>query len=254
LDLPLNSFKQALREGRPQIGLWSSLPSPIVTEVIAQAGFDWILLDTEHSPNDLPTLHLQLMSFAGTSTEPIVRPGWSDMVEIKRLLDLGVRTLLVPFINNAEEARRAVSFTRYPPQGIRGFAGSARAMGYGRVSNYHTRAAEHICLLVQVETPEAYDNIEAICEVDGIDGAFIGPQDFAATHGFLGQYRHPEMQERCADAIRRIRASGKAAGILAPIDEDARRWLNEGALFVSVGSDVALLAKGADTLASRFRL
>lgn len=253
MDLPRNHFKHALAAGRPQIGLWSSLSSNFTVEVIAGAGFDWILLDQEHSPNDLESVLSQLQAAQGSpSTTPVVRVPWNDMVAIKRMLDTGAQSLLIPFVCNAEEAKAAVAYTRYPPHGVRGVAGTSRATLFGRVKDYAQRAHEELCVLVQVETGDALDEIEAICAIDGIDGVFIGPADLHASLGYLGQTRHPEVMAKIDDAIRRIRKAGKAPGILTPVEEDARRWLDCGALFVAVGSDSGILARGADALAAKF--
>ncbi len=253
MELPRNRFKEGLKSGRAQIGLWSSLSSSYTVEVIAGAGFDWILLDMEHSPNDLESLIGQLQAAAPYATHPVVRVPWNDMVAIKRVLDVGAQSLLVPYVSTAEEAASAVSYTRYPPKGVRGVAGTTRATRFGRVKDYARRAHEEICLLVQVETALALDNIEAICAVDGIDGVFIGPADLHASLGYPGEIANPAVRPRIDDAIRRIRAAGKAPGILTPSEADARHWLQCGALFVAVGADVGILARGAEALAAKFK-
>src|SRR5687767_9684641 len=204
LQLPTNGFKQAIREGRPQIGLWSSLCSNIVAEVIAGAGFDWILIDTEHSPNELPMVLSQLQALVGGTAAPVVRPAWNDMVIIKRLLDIGAQNLLIPYVQTPEEARAAVAATRYPPQGVRGVAGTHRASQYGRIKNYATEANKEICVLVQIETQLALENLEAIAAVEGVDGLFIGPSDLAAALGHLGNNAHPEVRRAIDDALLRI--------------------------------------------------
>lgn len=253
MDIPPNPFKGALRAGRAQIGLWSSLSSNYVVEVTAGAGFDWLLIDTEHSPNDLESTLAQLQAAAAYPTHAIVRVPWNDMVVIKRYLDVGAQSLLVPFVQNAEEARAAVAATRYPPAGGRGVAGTTRATRFGRVKDYARRAHEELCVLVQVETQTALDQIEAICAVDGVDGVFIGPADLHASLGYLGETANPAVLPRIEDAIRRIAAGGKAAGILTADEKLARRYLELGALFVAVGADVGILARGADALAAKFR-
>ena len=253
MDMPKNLFKQALRAGKPQIGLWSSLSSNYTVEVIAGAGFDWILLDSEHSPNDLESLLTQLQAAAPYPTTPIVRVPWNDMVTIKRVLDIGAQSLLVPYVSSADEAKAAVSFTRYPPAGVRGVAGTTRATRFGRVKDYAKRASEELCLLVQVETQAAVDNIEAICAVDGVDGVFIGPADLHASLGYTGEVANPKVKPLIDEAIRRIRKAGKAPGILTPNEADARHWLECGALFVAVGADVGILARGAEVLAAKFK-
>ncbi|MCU1239193.1 MAG: 2-dehydro-3-deoxyglucarate aldolase, partial [Candidatus Solibacter sp.] len=184
--LPPNHFKSALLEGRPQVGLWSSLCSNIVAEIICNSGFDWIVIDTEHAPNEVPGLLSQLQAMVKGTAEPVVRCAWNDAVLMKRILDIGARSLLVPFVQNAEEARLAVAATRYPPLGIRGVSVAPRANLYGRVPNYHGRAHEEICLLVQVETAAAVNEIESIAAIEGVDGIFIGPSDLAADLGHLG--------------------------------------------------------------------
>ena len=253
MELPRNRFKEAVKAGRAQLGLWSSLSSSYTVEVIAGAGFDWLLLDMEHSPNDLESLLGQLQAAAPYSTHPVVRVPWNDMVAIKRVLDVGAQSLLVPYVSTAQEAAAAVSYTRYPPAGVRGVAGTTRATRFGRIKDYARRAHEEICLLVQVETPTALDNIEAICKLEGIDGVFIGPADLHASLGYPGEIANPAVKPRIDEAIRRIRKAGKAPGILTPNEADARHWLECGALFVAVGADVGILARGAEALAAKFK-
>ena len=253
MDLPRNAFKHALKDGKAEIGLWSSLSSNYSVEVIAGAGFDWILLDMEHSPNDLESLLAQLQASAPYPAHPVVRVPWNDMVAMKRILDVGAQSLLIPYVSTAEEARAAVAHTRYPPKGVRGVAGTTRATRFGRVKDYAKRAHEEICVLVQVETQAALDNIESICAVDGVDGVFVGPADLHASMGYTGEIANPKVKPIIDDAIRRIRKAGKAPGILTPSEEDARRWLDCGALFVAVGADVGILARGAEALAAKFK-
>jgi 4-hydroxy-2-oxoheptanedioate aldolase len=253
MNLPQNAFKRALKAGKRQIGLWSSLASNYSVEVIAGAGFDWLLLDCEHSPNDLESLLTQLQAAAPYPAHPVVRVPWNDMVTIKRVLDIGAQSLLVPYVSTPEEARSAVSFTRYPPAGARGVAGTTRATRFGRVKDYARRAHEELCVLVQVETQAALDNIEPICAIEGIDGVFIGPADLHASLGHAGEIAHPQVKPRIDEAIRRIRKWGKAPGILTPNEADARHWLECGALFVAVGADVGILARGAEALAAKFQ-
>jgi 4-hydroxy-2-oxoheptanedioate aldolase len=253
MELPKNTFKSALKAGQAQIGLWSSLSSNYSVEVIAGAGFDWILLDMEHSPNDLESLLTQLQAAAPYPSHPIVRVPWNDMVTIKRVLDAGAQTLLIPYVSTVEEARAAVSYTRYPPAGMRGVAGTTRASRFGRVKDYAKRAHEELCVLVQVETQQALDNLEGIAAVEGVDGVFIGPADLHASLGHLGEIANPKIMPMIDEAIRRIRKAGKAPGILTVNEDNARRQLKEGALFVAVGADVGLLARGAEALAAKFK-
>jgi 4-hydroxy-2-oxoheptanedioate aldolase len=253
MELPQNPFKRALKAGKTQIGLWSSLSSNYSVEVIAGAGFDWLLLDTEHSPNDLENLLTQLQAAAPYPTHPVVRVPWNDMVVIKRVLDVGAQSLLVPYVSTPEEAVAAVSYVRYPPAGIRGVAGTTRASRFGRVRDYARRAHDEICLLVQVETQRALDNLEAICAVDGVDGVFIGPADLHASLGHTGEIANPKVKPLIDDAIRRIVKAGRAPGILTPNEADARHWLGCGALFVAVGADIGILARGAEALAAKFK-
>ena len=253
MDLPQNGFKRALRAGKAQIGLWSSLSSNYTVEAIAGAGFDWILLDCEHSPNDLESLLTQLQAAAPYPSHPVVRVPWNDMVNIKRVLDIGAQSLLIPYVQNADEARQAVAHTRYPPAGVRGVAGTTRASRFGRIKDYAKRAHEETCVLVQVETEPALRHIEAICALDGVDGVFIGPADLHASMGYTGETANPKVKPVIDEAIRRIRKAGKAPGILTPNEADARHWLECGALFVAVGSDAGILARGADVLAAKFK-
>ncbi len=253
MEMPRNALKRALREGRPQIGLWCGLPVPNTVEVLAGAGFDWLLLDTEHAPADLHATHAQLQAMAAGPSSAVVRPAWNDAVLLKRFLDLGVQSFVVPMVQDAEEARRAVAATRYPPEGIRGVAVAIRANAFGRVKDYHHQANAQICLIVQLETRKALGNLEAIAAVPGVDGLFIGPSDLAADLGHLADSGHPEVRAAIDEAIRRIVATGKAAGILAPVEADARHWLELGATFVAVGSDVGILARQSEALAQKYR-
>ncbi len=192
MDLPGNAFKRAITSGRLQVGLWCSLAHHYSLEVVAGAGFDWLLLDTEHSPNDLESVLVQLQATAAYPGTPIVRVPWNDMVTVKRVLDLGAQTLLVPYVQNAAEAQAAVAFTRYPPAGLRGVAGTTRATRFGRIGDYARVAARELCVLVQVETKTALDEIEAIAAVPGVDGIFIGPADLHASLGFPGETANPK--------------------------------------------------------------
>ena len=252
-DMPQNRFKRALASGTPQIGLWMSLASPSATEVAAGAGFDWLLLDMEHSPNELPDIAHHLRAAEGGTAEPVVRVPWNEPVIVKRLLDIGARTLLFPFVQSAEEARRAVAATRYPPQGIRGFAGTTRANRYGRAAGYAQKAADEICVLVQCETRKAVADIAAIAAVDGVDGIFIGPSDLAADMGHLGNTQHAEVQAAILDAGKRIKAAGKAPGFLSVREDETRRVLEGGFLFVAVNTDVAILARQSEALVRTFK-
>ncbi len=244
MDLPANE---------QQIGLWLSLASAYTTEVGAGAGFDWILIDTEHSPNDVDDVMLALQAAAPYPVSPIVRPAWNDKVLIKRHLDVGALTLLIPYVSTPQEAQAAVAAMRYPTRGVRGVAGLTRATRFGRVKDYARRAEEELCLLVQVETREALANLEAIADTDGVDGVFIGPADLAAALGHLGNPAHPEVQAAIQDGVKRIRARGKAAGILAMDEPSARRYMDWGTTFTAVGQDVAVLARGVEKLAQAYK-
>jgi 4-hydroxy-2-oxoheptanedioate aldolase len=253
MDMPRNAFKHALREGKLQIGLWCSLCSNIAAEIISDSGFDWIVLDTEHSPNEIPDLVSQLQAMQRGTATPMVRPAWNDAVLIKRILDIGAPSLLFPYVQNADEAKRAVAATRYPPRGIRGVTVVGRASRYGRVPGYLGKASDEICVIVQVETGAALAQLEAIANVDGIDGVFVGPSDLAASLGHLGNPQHADVQKAIEDAARRLKAIGKPAGILTGNEDEVRRYIGWGYQFVAVGADVGLLSKTAGALAKKFK-
>lgn len=254
MDLPRNSFKRAIAAGRQQIGLWVSLASAYSIEVCAGAGFDWLVIDTEHSPNEVDTTLAQLQACAAYPSHPVVRAAWNDTVLVKRHLDIGAQTLLLPYVQTEDEARAAVAAMHYPPEGVRGVAGSTRATRFGRIKDYSKRAASELCLIVQIETRTGLDNLEAIARVDGVDGLFIGPSDLAADLGHLGDNGHPEVRAAIEGAVGRIRAAGKAAGILAPVEADARHWIEVGCRFVGVGNDAAVLARQTEALAAKFKV
>jgi 4-hydroxy-2-oxoheptanedioate aldolase len=252
MELPQNPFKRALKAGKAQIGLWSSPASHYAVEITAGAGYDWLLLDTEHSPNDLESLLAQLQACAPYPTHPIVRVPWNDMVNIKRVLDIGAQSLLIPYVCTPEEAKAAVAATRYPPKGVRGVAGTTRASRFGRVKDYAKRAHEELCVLVQVETKPALDQLEAICAVDGVDGVFIGPADLHASMGYPGETANPAVLPLIEEAMRRIRKAGKAPGYLSPVEADCKKMLAAGCQFCAVGADLGLLARNAEALRAKF--
>lgn len=250
---PDNHFKRALHAGRQQLGLWCSIPSPLTAEAVAASGFDWLLIDAEHAPNEVPDILSMLQATTRGTAHPVVRVPWNDPVVIKRVLDLGVDTILVPMVQNAEEARAAVAATRYPPKGIRGFAGNVRATAFGRMGDYFSRHEEEMCVLVQVETMEALEQVEEIAAVEGVDGVFIGPGDLSASMGFLNDTRNPRVVEAIETAMLRILSTGNRPGILANDPALARRYMAAGAAFTAVGIDVMLLVRAADELARKFR-
>jgi 4-hydroxy-2-oxoheptanedioate aldolase len=248
-----NKFKAALAAKQQQIGLWMSLANSYSAELCATAGFDWLLLDGEHAPNDLRATLEQLQAVAPYRSHPIVRPVSGDPAMIKQLLDIGAQTLLVPMVDDADQARRLVSAMRYPPEGIRGVgSGVARVSRWGMRADYLDVANDEVCLLVQVESRQALDNLDSICAVDGVDGVFIGPADLSASLGHRGNPGHPEVQATIENAIGRIVASGKAAGTLVSDNKLARRYLELGCTFVAVGLDVRILAAGVRSLRAEF--
>lgn len=267
MQTPVNTFKLALQSKQAQIGLWLSLADSYSAEICAGAGFDWLLIDGEHAPNDLRSVLQQLQTIAAyPNTHPIARlpmgHGLVGEMLIKQYLDLGVTTLLIPMVDTAEQARALVRAARYPQDddhmgrsgggGIRGMAGG-RASRFGRYPRYAHEANAQVCLLVQAESQTALDNLDAIAAVDGVDGVFIGPADLSASMGFVGQLTHPTVQAAMADAISRINRAGKAAGILSADEGLAKQYLALGALFVAVGLDANLLARHTSALAGRFK-
>ncbi len=254
MQIKPNTLKRALNAGKPQIGLWCSLVSPIATEVAAGAGFDWLLIDMEHAANEVGTVLAQLHAVSASSAAPIVRQPANDAVLTKRLLDIGVQSFLIPMVNSAEEARQAVAATRYPPHGIRGVATTTRASQFGRIKDYHKHAQEEICVIVQVETREALTQLDAIAAVEGVDCVFIGPSDLSAALGHLGNASDPSVRAAIADAFKRVQRAGKAPGILTGVEADAKHWLELGALFCGVGADIGILARQSEALAAKFGL
>ena len=250
-----NSFKAALQRGEPQIGLWLSMAQSYSAEICATAGFQWLLIDGEHAPNDARSTLAHLQAVAAYPAHPVVRAVRGETALIKQLLDIGAQTLLVPMVDTPEQAQALVSACRYPPQGVRGVGSAiARASRWSSRKSYLDEANDEICLLVQAETVTALKNLEAICAVDGVDGVFIGPADLAASMGHRGQPGHPEVQAAIEQALRTITASGKAAGTLTGDVAAARRYLELGARFVAVGIDVTLLAQASRRLAAEFGL
>ncbi len=244
-----NRFKKRLQAGETLVGLWSSLCSPLAAEALADSGFDWMLVDTEHSPIDVAGVMPILQAASHGTADLAVRPAWNDKVLIKRFLDIGAQTLLIPFVETPIEAKAAVEATRYPGEGIRGVAGSTRASRFGRAKDYLRQANDEICLLVQIETGQALSWLTDIAAVEGVDGIFIGPSDLAASLGHLGNPGHPDVQKALKSAVETLNAIGKPAGILATTIEDAKRYRDWGYNFVAAGVDMGLLLKAADTLA-----
>ena len=251
--MPTNTFKQAIASGKPQIGLWISLSSAFAAEVVSSAGYDWVLLDMEHSPNELPTVLGQLQAFQQYGATSIVRPPVNDPVPIKRLLDLGAPGLLLPMVQSVEEAEQAVASCRYPPRGIRGVSGMQRGNRFGRVSDYVQRVEEETCLILQLETRHALSQAQAIASIEGVDGIFFGPADIAADFGRVGQPEAPEVWEAISEAAKVVMDMGKPVGTLVNNPDKAIELLNSGFSFVACGTDAGLLARGADKLLQTVR-
>ena len=252
MELPVNCFKRAIVAGPAQIGLWVALGNAYCAELAATAGFDWLLVDAEHGPNDVLTVLGQLQAVAPYPSQAVVRPPAGDPVLIKRYLDIGAQSLLVPMVDTAEHARELAAATRYAPQGFRGMATMTRAARWTRVGDYVARAREEICLIPQIETVRGIEHLDAIAATDGVDAVFVGPADLSASMGYAGQANHPAVVAEVERAIRRIQAAGKPAGILSQDEAVARRYLALGCKFVAVGVDAVIFARSLDALRHRF--
>ena len=254
MDMPINRFKQRLRNGDVQIGLWLGLADAYCAELAANAGFDWLLIDGEHAPNHLHGMLAQLQALAPYPSQALIRPVIGDSALIKQLLDIGAQTLRVPMVEGATQARELVRAMRYPPQGNRGVGSAlARASRWNSIPGYLDLADEQMCLLVQIENREGLENLDAIAAVEGVDGVFIGPADLSAAMGHRGNPGHPQVQAAIEDAIVRIQKAGKAAGILSADEKLARRYIELGAAFVAVGVDTTVLMRGLQGLAAKFK-
>ena len=248
-----NRFKRDLLAGEKLIGCWSSLSNAITTEILGLAGFDWILLDGEHSPNDISTFIPQLMALKDSVSAPVVRPAANNTVEIKRLLDAGFYNFLVPFVESVDDARRAVAATRYPPLGLRGVSVAQRSNRYGTVADYFKGINEQICVMVQIESRAGVAAARDISAVEGVDCMFVGPSDLAAALGHLGNAAHAEVQAAITAVFADAKSAGKPIGILAPVEADARRYMEMGATFVAVGSDLGVFRANTQALCDRYR-
>ena len=254
MDLPVNGFKRAIASGKTQIGCWLASGAPSTAEALGCAGFDFLVVDTEHTPIDPPQMIDILRTIAGTPAQAIVRPPWNDMVMVKRVLDAGALTLLLPFVQSAEEARRAVAYTRYPPGGVRGVAGTHRGSRYGTIPDYAKRAHEEICVIVQIETLAAFGELEAIAGVPGVDSLFIGPSDLSASMGLLGDMGNRAVQEKLAAGAQACKRLGKPCGIIGFNPEMAKKFLGYGFSWVAVSSDLALMVGRAQEYLGAMRL
>lgn len=244
--MPNNPFKHALQAGKPQYGFWLGLCNPLSAELCGLCGYDWLLIDAEHAPNDLHSIHLQLLAIGNTPSHAAVRLVNGDSALIKQMLDLGAQTLLIPMVETAEQARTLVAATRYPPHGIRGVGTAlARAAGWNQRGNYFDSADREICLLLQVESVAALKNLEEILSVEGVDGVFVGPADLAASMGHLGNPAHTDVVEAVGSALKQIRAAGKAAGTLVTSKPLAKHYEQCGAQFIALGVDTLVLASTA---------
>jgi 4-hydroxy-2-oxoheptanedioate aldolase len=254
MDIAFNHFKQALLDNKPQIGLWVGLADPYAAEALAGTGFDWLLIDGEHAPNDVRQILAQLQAVAPYPVHPVVRPVIGDVPLIKQLLDIGAQTLLVPVVESAAQAAQMVAATRYPPNGIRGVGSAlARSSRWNMIDDYLHQADQQMCLLVQVETKVGLENLAEIAAVEGVDGVFFGPADLSASLGFLGKPTHPDVQRAIMEGMKTVRKAGKAPGILSADRALARTYLDAGALFVAVGVDTTLLVRGALALIADFK-
>lgn len=254
MRLPVNRFKHALAQARPQIGLWLGLASTYTGELLAGTGFDWLVIDAEHSPNDPKSVLSQLQAIAPYPTEAILRPVCDDVALLKQYLDVGAQTLLVPMIETPEQAARVVAATRYPPRGIRGVGSAlARASRWSQVDDYVHQCETELCVLVQVETTKGVENLSGIANTEGVDGVFFGPSDLAASMGLLGRSNDVAVQDVISRGIQTVTDAGKAAGVLCTDPVIAQKYLDQGAKFVAVGLDTILLVTAARSVLSKFR-
>ncbi|MFK7744720.1 MAG: HpcH/HpaI aldolase/citrate lyase family protein [Roseobacter sp.] len=251
---PMNRFKQSLMAGDTLFGCWMSIGEGYTAHILGRAGFDWLLIDGEHSPNDIRSIRDQVLALESSNSEVVVRVPVGETWIIKQILDLGVQTILVPIVETAEQAKDLVRACRYPPEGTRGVGYSvSRAGGFGAYDNYGPTAGDQICLLVQVETKLGLENLDEIIAVEGVDGVFIGPADLSASLNYLGQAMHPDMQATILAALKQISDSGKAAGILTTDDGMIQSSLNSGARFVAVAMDIAMLLGNAKKSAAKWK-
>ncbi|CUH99274.1 aldolase/citrate lyase family protein [Leisingera aquaemixtae] len=254
MPAPKNTFKQALSQGKRQIGCWMSFADGQIAEIMGTCGFDWLVIDGEHAPNDIRSIRDQLIALAASPSHPVVRVPVGETWMIKQVLDAGAQTVLVPIVESADQARELVRACHYPPKGVRGVgATAARATLFGSVSEYIQTADQEVCLLVQVENRAGMAALDEILQVEGIDGVFIGPADLSTDMGHQGNSAHPEVREVIADAIARIKAAGIAPGILGTTDEATQAYADMGAQFLAVGIDVMVLARNARDLAAKWK-
>lgn len=252
MKLPVNAFKAGLAAGRQQIGIWNTVPGPVVTEALACTGYDWVVVDTEHSLTDVPDTMGMMQALAAHGVSAVVRPTTNDVVLSKRFLDLGAQTLMIPYVQTAAEAEAAVRAMHYPPRGVRGLSGMTRANQFGGVPGYFESAAAELCLIVQIETVAAVDRIAEIAAVDGVDGLFIGPGDLGMSMGRSGGTADPEVWAVVERAIKAIVAAGKPAGILVTDPKVAQACIDLGTTFTAVGVDLSLMVGAARQLRARF--
>jgi 4-hydroxy-2-oxoheptanedioate aldolase len=254
MQLPRNTFKEALRAQRPQIGLWLGLADAYATELLASTGFDWLALDAEHAPNDPRSVLAQLQALAPYPAQAVVRTASADATLLKQYLDVGAQTLLVPMVESAAQAQHIVAATRYPPAGIRGVGSAlARASRWNLIGGYLRDCAQELCVLVQVESVAGLKNLADIAATEGVDGVFFGPADLAASLGMLGRPADPQVQDAITHGIKAVRHAGKAAGVLSADLPLARRYLDSGATFVAVGVDTTMLIQAATQLLGVFK-
>jgi 4-hydroxy-2-oxoheptanedioate aldolase len=245
MDLPVNQFKRAIASGRTPVGAWLVSGATSTAEALGCSGFDFLVVDMEHTPIDMQQMIGILQTIAGTPAQAIVRPPWNDMVMVKRVLDAGAQSLLFPFVQNAEEARRAVAYTRYPPAGVRGVAAAHRGSRYGTIPNYVRRAGDESCVIVQIETLTALAELEGIAAVPGVDSIFIGPADLSASMGFPGDMANPAVQDKLSAAAQTCKRIGKPCGIVGANPDIVGKFLDYGFSWVAVGSDLAMLVSRA---------
>ena len=254
MDMPKNLFKAHLKTSNTQFGLWMGLGETFSAEICAGAGFDWLLIDAEHGPNDLRSILAQLQAIAPYPSQPVVRPPQGDSVLIKQLLETGVQTLLIPMVETADQARALVEAMRYPPKGIRGVGSAlARASRWGRIGQYMQLADDQMCLLIQVETRTGMENLDSILQVEGLDGIFFGAADLAASYGYLGESTHPDIVDRILQGLQAVKATGLAGGVLCGDIELNNRYIAAGASFVAVGVDALLLASASSNLCAQYK-